>query len=66
MADDVLRTRRGRRENSILLCARSVFSVSAAVRCLSIPVHSNETALVNLLQKSDLVSRFADLLRLIY
>ncbi len=31
MADDVLRTRRMRRENSILLCARSVFSVSAAV-----------------------------------
>ncbi len=32
MADDVLRTRRMRRENS-LLCARSVLSVSAAVRC---------------------------------
>ena len=31
MADDVLRTRRGRRENQRLLCARSVFSVSAAV-----------------------------------
>ncbi len=28
MADDVLRTRRLRRENHILLCARSVFSVS--------------------------------------
>ncbi len=28
MADDVLRTRRGRRENQPLLCARSVFSVS--------------------------------------
>ncbi len=39
MADDVLRTRRSRRENSILLCARSVFSVSAAVKCLSYPVH---------------------------
>ncbi len=33
MADDVLRTRRMRREKRIL-CARSVSSVSAAVRCL--------------------------------
>ncbi len=32
MADDVLRTRRMRRENQRLLCAPSVFSVSAAVR----------------------------------
>jgi hypothetical protein len=28
MADDVLRTRRGRRENKFLLCATSVLSVS--------------------------------------
>ena len=32
MADDVLRTRRLRRENQPLLCAPSVLSVSAAVR----------------------------------
>ena len=38
MADDVLRTRRGRRENHCLLCATSVSSVSAAVRCLSFPL----------------------------
>ncbi len=42
MADDVLRMRRGRRDNHDLLCARSVFSVSAAVRCLSRPVYSIE------------------------
>ncbi len=32
MADDVLRTRRLRRAEYGFLCARSVFSVSAAVR----------------------------------
>ncbi len=42
MADDVLRTRR-RRRDFILLCAPSVFSVSAAVRCLFSPAHSCET-----------------------
>ncbi len=42
MADDVLRTRRMRRAEYCFLCARSVLSVSAAVRCLSSPVYSIE------------------------
>ncbi len=37
MADDVLRTRRMRRAEYCFLCARSVFSVSAAVNLLSFP-----------------------------
>ncbi len=36
------RAQSGRRENQRLLCARSVLSVSAAVRCLSHTVHSIE------------------------
>ena len=40
MADDVLRTRRMRRADVSFLCARSVFSVSAAVRWYLLFVNS--------------------------
>ncbi len=42
MADDVLRTRRLRRAEYCFLCARSVFSVSAAVNLLLFPKITNE------------------------